>query len=340
MNRVRLVSVVIRHVVENDGQTDVEGAVGDRPVGNRRRTTHVDGGRVAHASQRFDAAAEFRALGRIQFRFQPKKDGVDEHGGCFTKRLHRGAQVRKTAAVHFESPFSTRRPGDHARAGWRRAAVVTAAALLVAGLSACISSRRNRERFLSRVPPPQALLEASASFADGALQMQAWLGPTVRLRQEHDHAGKKEEFFGREHERGERGGEEEGEESGSPFRRGGGHPGQYTNAEINEMYGRENYQYVLPPRLALTFTFVNKSSRPLVFSVTDANSALGDFAPQPPTLTIGPGQKAEVDPMLSTIEDNFDELDVSVSVRLGGRTETKTLKLTKVRGQAPSHPTR
>lgn len=240
-----------------------------------------------------------------------------------------------------QSPRFESRPAGGARPAWRTLVVPALGALiLLFGLTSCVTRRIRRERFLKRVPPPQALLEASTTFADGALAMQAWLGPSVRLREGSRHPSEHGGRFGGERhgrregrEFGERGEGGEGGEYEAPFRRGSGSAGHYSEDEINQMYGRENYQYVLPPRLALTFTFVNHSNLPITFGVTDANSTLGDFAPQPVSLTIAPGKEGAVDPMLSTIQDNFDELDVSVSVRVRGRTETKVLKLVKRTGR-------
>lgn len=230
--------------------------------------------------------------------------------------------------MHSESPRSESRPAGGARPAWRTLVVPALGTVIILfGLTSCVTRRITRERFLKRVPPPQALLEASATFANGALAMQAWLGPSVRLRDGRRHPSEHGgQLGGTPPDRKERG---EGGGFDAPFRRSDGPAGRYTENEIDQMYGRENYQYILPPRLALTFTFVNRTNHPVTFSVTDANSTLGDFAPQPVSLTLEPGKEGAVDPMLSTIQDNFDELDVSVSVRVDGRTETKVLKLVK-----------
>ena len=45
------------------------------------------------------------------------------------------------------------------------------------------------------------------------------------------------------------------------------------------MYGRVNYQYVLPPRLALTLTFANAGTKVMMISVVEVSSA---WAVSPP----------------------------------------------------------
>lgn len=44
--------------------------------------------------------------------------------------------------------------------------------------------------------------------------------------------------------------------------------------------------------------------------------------------------------MLSNLEDNFDELDLTVTVRIGDRPETQVLKLRKAQEPPPAAPGR
>jgi hypothetical protein len=218
---------------------------------------------------------------------------------------------------------------------WRCPGAAGLGVLLIgAGLTGCTTSRATREKFLERVPPPQPLLNAAATFGDGLLTAQAWLGPSVRLRkpgERSEEAGESERGRGR---RGRFGGESaEGDSFGrytDPFEEDAGDENKYSQAEIDEMYGRVNYQYVLPPRLALTLTFTNPGKQKLAVSIDEVDSTLGNFAPRPQQLVLGPGQDGSLDPMLSNLETNFDELDVTVTVRIGDRRETRVLKLRKV----------
>jgi hypothetical protein len=182
-----------------------------------------------------------------------------------------------------------------------------------ASLAGCASPPSRDKEVLKRTQPPQPVLTDTAVYGDNVLTVECWLGPTVRLKKasqaEPDHR----------------------ERSGSPFQPGGS---DYSSQEIDEMYGRVNYEHVLPPRLALTLKFINAGARPLAITIADVNSALGDFAPRPETLTVAPGQPGAVDPMLSNQDNNFDELDVTVAIKIAGKTESHVLHLRRS-GETP-----
>ena len=57
-------------------------------------------------------------------------------------------------------------------------------------------------------------------------------------------------------------------------------------------------------------------------------------------MTLGPGQQGSLDPMLSNLDNNFDELDVTLTVKIGDRRETQVLKLRKVPEPPPAAPGR
>ena len=210
--------------------------------------------------------------------------------------------------------------------------------LVAAALGGCATSRATREKFLERVPPPQPLLTASGTFGGGILTAQAWLGPSVRLRKPGEHEeeagepGPRGRFHGRNEER------DDFSRYTDPFQEDSGDENKYSQQEIDEMYGRVNYQYVLPPRLALTLTFANTGTRRLTVTIAEISSTLGNFAPRPEQLILGPGQEGSLDPMLSTLEDNFNELDVTVGVRIGDQRETQILKLRHATGPRPGAP--
>ena len=268
---------------------------------------------------------------------------------ALTKRLHRAGRVRKTVPVqtNLPPPWSSatvrppRRCPPAARARGGAWFVVLALGL---GLAGCATSRATREKFLERVPPPQPLLNASATFGGGILTAHVWLGPSVRLRkagEPGEEAGETSRGSGR---RGRLQGENrEGDEFSrytDPFEEDSGEENKYSQEEIDEMYGRINYQYVLPPRLALTVTFVNTGPQRMMVSVDEVSSALGNFAPRPEQLVLGPGQEGSLNPMLSNLEDNYNELDVTVAVRIGDHRETQVLKLRRVAAPTPAPPAR
>ena len=130
-------------------------------------------------------------------------------------------------------------------AGRIPAAVRLGAAIFLLGLAACATSRSAREKFLERVPPPQPLLNASATYGAGILTVQAWLGPSVRLRKPGEHPEDPGEAGGDEGHRGHfrSSSRESGEPTASsPRFEGAANESEYSQTEIDEMYGRINYQ--------------------------------------------------------------------------------------------------
>jgi len=218
-------------------------------------------------------------------------------------------------------------------AAWRG----LAGGILLAGLTACTTSRSTREKFLERVPPPQPILNATAAYGNGVLEAEAWLGSSVRLRKPGeagpgDRRSRDEGHFRRPS------GSISQDYADNPFEEGSEDRDRYSKDEIDEMYGKVNYQYILPPRLALTLSFVNKGKQPLVVTITEVNSVMGNFAPRPETLMLGPGEEGRVDPMLSSFDNNFEALDVTVGIRLGARAEEQVLHLRRTEKAPPPAP--
>ncbi len=180
---------------------------------------------------------------------------------------------------------------------------------------------------MARIAPPQTLLSAGATYGNGAVTVQSWLGPSVRLRSPGERPGHRGE-------RPPRSGEGLAE-TVRPFSQGGS---SFSRDEIDEMYGRVDYQYMRPPRLALTFTFTNTGSAPVTFTIANVDSPLGNFAARPETFTLAPGQQGSPDPMLSPIENNFERLDVTLTLRLGTTRETHILPLHQAPAAAPALP--
>jgi hypothetical protein len=51
------------------------------------------------------------------------------------------------------------------------------------------------------------------------------------------------------------------------------------------------------------------------------NSDLGNFAVRPPKLTIAPGEKGVLEPMISQLGVTSDEIPLKLAVRTGGKKE-------------------
>ena len=206
-------------------------------------------------------------------------------------------------------PSSSRFPLNPPRA----APGLALALLLVLALGACATEHQNRQRFLARIAPPQPLLTGTAAYGNGAVAVQIWLGPSVRL---HGAENKM---------RGESGRPAAREDAiRHPFAEGST---SFSREEIDEMYGRTDYEYMRPPRLALTFTFTNAGPAPITFTIVNVDSGLGNYAARPEKYTLAPGQQGSPDPMLSPIEYNFDQLDVTLTLRLGESRETRVVAL-------------
>lgn len=238
-----------------------------------------------------------------------------------------------------------------------------------ASLTGCSTEASRKKKLLERIQPPQPVLAGTAVYGGGVLTVESWLGPSVRLKKTDEkaeagearaHRGQRQPESGatgrdsREHstdaldERTADGESREHliqrqqEEAASeerdyfehfdvPFEQGSDN---YSPQEIDEMYGRINYEFVLPPRMALTFRFANTGTQPITFAIADVNSLLGNFAPRPEMLTVAPGRTGSIDPMLSNLNSNFDGLDVTLTVGIGGKKETQILKLRRAQESA------
>ena len=232
------------------------------------------------------------------------------------------------------TPFFFR---DGRRPPWRALTrLLLAATVAGAILTGCESTPSRKKHLLERIQPPQPVLAGTAVFGGGALTVESWLGPSVRLKKTNDQKepGEHPGHDGRPRPWSDStlGNHREG--SDDPFTQGAS---DFTPHEIDEMYGRVDFDYVEPTRLALTFTFINPGAQPVTFTIADVNSTLGNFAPRPETLTVAPGQQGSIDPMLSNITSNFDELAVTLTVKIRGQTETHILNLRRA-GEPPAPP--
>jgi hypothetical protein len=79
------------------------------------------------------------------------------------------------------------------------------------------------------------------------------------------------------------------------------------------------------PPVTLRVLFENKSSEPIELEVTEVNSDLGNFAVRPPKLTIAPGEKGMLEPMISQLGVTSDEIPLKLAVRTGGKKEQQVV---------------
>jgi hypothetical protein len=79
------------------------------------------------------------------------------------------------------------------------------------------------------------------------------------------------------------------------------------------------------PPVTLRVLFENKGTEPMEIEVTEVNSELGNFAVRPPKLTIAPGEKGVLEPMVSQLGVTSDEIPLKLAVRAGGKREQQVL---------------
>jgi hypothetical protein len=84
------------------------------------------------------------------------------------------------------------------------------------------------------------------------------------------------------------------------------------------------------PPVTLRVLFENKGTEPLELEVTEVNSDLGNFAVRPPRLTIPPGQKGVLEPMISQLGVTSDEIPLKLAVRAGGKREQQIVVVKNV----------
>ena len=84
------------------------------------------------------------------------------------------------------------------------------------------------------------------------------------------------------------------------------------------------------PPVTLRVLFENKGTEPLEIEVTEVNSDLGNFAVRPPKLTIAPGEKGVLDPMISQLGVTSDEIPLKLAIRTGGKKEQQVVVVKNV----------
>ncbi len=84
------------------------------------------------------------------------------------------------------------------------------------------------------------------------------------------------------------------------------------------------------PPVTLRVTFENKGTEPMEIEVTDVNSELGNFAVRPSKLTIPPGEKGTLDPMISQLGVTSDEIPLQVAVRYAGKKDKQVINVKNI----------
>ncbi|MEX2044747.1 MAG: hypothetical protein WD941_05285 [Opitutus sp.] len=84
------------------------------------------------------------------------------------------------------------------------------------------------------------------------------------------------------------------------------------------------------PPVTLRVEFENRSAGPLEIEVTEVNSYLGNFAVRPPKLSLEPGAKGVLEPMVSQLGVTSDEIPLKLEVRYAGLKEAQTVLVKNV----------
>lgn len=84
------------------------------------------------------------------------------------------------------------------------------------------------------------------------------------------------------------------------------------------------------PPVTLRVQLENHGTDPIEVEVSEVSSDLGNFAPRPATLTIEPGGKASLDPMISQLGVTSDDIPLKLTVRTGGRAESQVVSIRNI----------
>jgi hypothetical protein len=84
------------------------------------------------------------------------------------------------------------------------------------------------------------------------------------------------------------------------------------------------------PPVTLRVYLENRGPQPIDVEVTEVNSDLGNFAPRPLKLTIAPGEKGTLEPMISQLGVTSDEFPLKLAVRVGGKKELQVVEVKNV----------
>jgi hypothetical protein len=84
------------------------------------------------------------------------------------------------------------------------------------------------------------------------------------------------------------------------------------------------------PPVTLRVEFENRTTEPLEVEVTEVNSYLGNFAVRPPRLSLAPGEKGVLEPMISQLGVTSDEIPLKLEVRYAGRRESQVVPVKNI----------
>jgi hypothetical protein len=77
--------------------------------------------------------------------------------------------------------------------------------------------------------------------------------------------------------------------------------------------------------VTLRLRLENDGAETVSVDIADFDSDLGNFAVHPEVLSLAPGQVAEPDPMISQLGVTADDIPVTVTLKRGGKSETRVI---------------
>jgi hypothetical protein len=116
---------------------------------------------------------------------------------------------------------------------------------------------------------------------------------------------------------------------GRGLRKAGREKGDYTYQEFANNENKAMLGSPLPP-VTIHLILTNSSPGPMTVTVVDFVSDMGNFAVDPETLTIGPGQSAEPTPMVSDLGVNSDTMPFKVTLKYGIDKDSQTFPVSIV----------
>lgn len=177
-------------------------------------------------------------------------------------------------------------------------------------------------------------MRGEGSFLDGKL------GALATISRGFDRQGKGRIGRG---ERGERSGRGDLDESSVRGRNSDGFTQTYNigggDSEEEQKEAMEEYMRIararraagspMPP-VTLRVHFENRGTEPMELEITEVNSDLGNFAVRPPKLTLAPGEKGSLEPMISQLGVTSDEIPLKVAVKTGGKKELQVISVKNI----------
>lgn len=125
---------------------------------------------------------------------------------------------------------------------------------------------------------------------------------------------------------------------GGGSRRWGGDQPDVANMEEDDaiayLRARQALGSPVPP-VTLHLKLENLSAGLITVEIADFSSDLGNFAVQPPQLALEPHQVAEPDSMTSQLGVTSDEIPVKVTLKSGGKTESRVLAVRSLAAKGP-----